>query len=162
MHIALIGYGEVGRILAEDLRAQGVAVCAYDLKLGSDHGQPLREHAAAHGVVIAASHAPAVHGADLVVCAVTASQAVAVAQAMVPGLKQGAFFLDLNSASPGAKCRAAEVVNAAGGRYVEGAVMTSIPPYRLRVPLQLAGGMIAESCIRSFLSRSFKASGWGM
>jgi prephenate dehydrogenase len=26
MHIALIGYGEVGRILAEDLRAQGLAV----------------------------------------------------------------------------------------------------------------------------------------
>ena len=31
--IGLIGYGEVGRILAEDLRAQGLAVCAYDIKL---------------------------------------------------------------------------------------------------------------------------------
>ena len=32
--VGLVGYGEVGRILAEDLRAQGVAVSAYDLKLG--------------------------------------------------------------------------------------------------------------------------------
>jgi phosphoglycerate dehydrogenase-like enzyme len=31
--IGLVGYGEVGRILAEDLRAQGLAVSAYDRKL---------------------------------------------------------------------------------------------------------------------------------
>ena len=139
MNVALIGYGEVGRILAEDLRARGVAVSAYDLKLDSEHGQPLREHAAAQGVVLGAAHAQAVHGADLVVSAVTASQAVAVAEACAPGLKPGAFFLDFNSASPGAKCRAAAVVDGAGGCYVEGAVMTSMPPYRIKVPLLLGG-----------------------
>jgi 3-hydroxyisobutyrate dehydrogenase-like beta-hydroxyacid dehydrogenase len=139
MNVALIGYGEVGRILAEDLRARGIAISAYDLKLDGDHGQPLREHASARDVVLAASHASAVHGVDLVVSAVTASQAVAVAEATSPGLKRGAFFLDLNSASPGAKVRAAAIVNAAGGRYVEGAVMTSLPPYRIKVPLLLGG-----------------------
>ncbi|MBK9132862.1 MAG: NAD(P)-dependent oxidoreductase [Betaproteobacteria bacterium] len=137
--VALIGYGEVGRILAEDLRRQGIAVSAYDLKLDTDHGQPIREHAAAHDVVLATTHALAVHGVDLVVSAVTASQAVAVAEAAAPGLKKGAFFLDFNSASPGAKVRAAAIVNAAGGRYVEGAVMTSVPPYRIKVPLLLGG-----------------------
>jgi 3-hydroxyisobutyrate dehydrogenase-like beta-hydroxyacid dehydrogenase len=137
--ITLIGYGEVGRILAEDLRAQGVAVIAYDLKLGGEAGNPMREHAAAHGVALAASHAEAVRGAELVLSAVTASQAVAVAQACAPGIDAGAYFLDFNSASPGAKIRAAALVDAAGGRYVEGAVMTSIPPYRIRVPLLLGG-----------------------
>jgi len=143
MQVALIGCGEVGRILAEDLRAQGVTVSAYDLKLshvaGRDHGQPIREHAAAHGVVLASTHALAVHGVDLVVSAVTASQAVPVAEAAAPGLKKGAFFLDFNSASPGAKIRSAGIVNAAGGRYVEGAVMTTLPPYRIKVPLLLGG-----------------------
>jgi 3-hydroxyisobutyrate dehydrogenase-like beta-hydroxyacid dehydrogenase len=139
MNIALIGYGEVGRILAEDLRAQGIAVSAYDLKLDTPHGQPIREHAAGIGVILAAAHATAAHGADVVISAVTASQAVAVAQATAPGLKPGAFFLDFNSASPGAKLRAAGIVNAAGGRYVEGAVMTSLPPYRIKVPLLLGG-----------------------
>ncbi|MFO1298665.1 MAG: DUF1932 domain-containing protein, partial [Rubrivivax sp.] len=81
----------------------------------------------------------AVHGVDLVVSAVTASQAVAVAQAAAPALKRGAFFLDFNSASPGAKQRAAAIVDAAGGRYVEGAVMTTVPPYRIKVPLLLGG-----------------------
>jgi 3-hydroxyisobutyrate dehydrogenase len=31
------------------------------------------------------------------------------------------------------------VVDGAGGRYVEGAVMTSVPPYRIKVPLLLGG-----------------------
>ena len=137
--IALIGYGEVGRILAEDLRAQGRPVSAYDIKLGSEPGAPLRQHAAHHGVELASGHAAAVQGADLVISAVTASQAVPVAQACSPGLPVGAFFLDLNSASPGAKIEAARIVNAAGGRYVEGAVMTSVPPYRIQVPLLLGG-----------------------
>ncbi|MFO1296952.1 MAG: DUF1932 domain-containing protein [Rubrivivax sp.] len=90
-------------------------------------------------MVLATRHALAVHGVDLVVSAVTASQAVAVAQAAAPGLKRGAFFLDFNSASPGAKQRAAAIVDAAGGRYVEGAVMTTVPPYRIKVPLLLGG-----------------------
>jgi 3-hydroxyisobutyrate dehydrogenase-like beta-hydroxyacid dehydrogenase len=137
--IALIGYGEVGRILAEDLRARGEAVVAFDLKLAGEAGAALREHASKHGIALARSHADAVRAADLIVSAVTASQAVPVAQACAPGLTHGAYFLDFNSASPGAKIRAASFVGAAGGRYVEGAVMTSIPPYRIRVPLLLGG-----------------------
>ena len=144
MKIALVGYGEVGRILTEDLRAQGVAVTACDLKLRGELGDALREHALQYGVAVEADHAAAVRGADLVISAVTASQAVPVAEACAPGLAAGAFFLDLNSASPGAKIRAAGVVDAAGGRYVEGAVMTSVPPYRVKVPL-LLGGPHAEA-----------------
>jgi len=139
MQTALIGYGEVGRILAEDLRASFVPVCAYDLKLANESGDPMREHARSHGVTLAGSHADAVRGAGLVVSAVTASQAVPVAAACASGLLAGAFFLDFNSCSPGAKIRAADAVNAVGGRYVEGAVMTSVPPYRIKVPLLLGG-----------------------
>ena len=143
MRIALIGYGEVGRILAEDLRAQAVEVSAYDQKFGGEAGNPGLAHAAATGVHCATSHAQAVAGAELVISAVTASQAVAVAEVCAPALQAGAFFLDLNSASPGAKIRAAGCVDAAGGRYVEGAVMTSLPPYRIKVPLLLGGGHAA-------------------
>ncbi|MGL6109137.1 MAG: DUF1932 domain-containing protein [Rubrivivax sp.] len=137
--VGLVGYGEVGRILAEDLRAKGVAVRAYDLKLDGEVGVPLREHAAVHGVVLASTHAALAAQSDLVISAVTASQAVPVARDCAAGLRRGARFLDLNSASPGAKIRAAALIDATGGAYVEGAVMTSIPPHRLRVPLLLGG-----------------------
>jgi 3-hydroxyisobutyrate dehydrogenase-like beta-hydroxyacid dehydrogenase len=139
-NVGLVGYGEVGRILAEDLRKQDVRVTAYDLKLRSDQaGGPLREHASAHSVVLAASHAELARQADFIVSAVTASQAVPVAQACAPAVKKEAWFLDFNSASPGAKRRAAELIDGNGGRYVEGAVMTSIPPKRIKVPLLLGG-----------------------
>ena len=105
--VALVGYGEVGRILAEDLRATGVPVDAYDTKLRGEAGEPMREHALLHGVRLAESHAQAVADATLIVSAVTASQAVPVAQACAPSLRRGAFFLDFNSASPGAKIEAA-------------------------------------------------------
>ena len=139
MRIAFIGYGEVGRILAEDLAPHGHDLRMHDRKLAGEAGKAMREHAAGIGVAVAAPHAAAVQGAELVISAVTASQAVPVAQACAPAIAQGAYFLDFNSASPGAKIRAAGLVNAAGGRYVEGAVMTSLPPYRIKVPLLLGG-----------------------
>jgi len=143
-HVGLVGYGEVGRILAEDLRQQDVGITAYDLKLGNDQAGPLRDHASAQGVALAASHADLAAKADFIVSAVTASQAVAVAQACAPSVKKGAWFLDFNSASPGAKHRAADLIDGSGGRYVEGAVMTSIPPYRIKVPLLLGGAGAGE------------------
>ncbi len=142
--IGLVGYGEVGRILAEDLRAQGALVSAYDLKLDTTaSAEPLCAHAARHGVQLTASAAALAANADFIVSAVTASQTVTVAQACASAIQPGAFFLDFNSASPGAKQRAAALIDGAGGRYVEGAVMTSIPPYRIKVPLLLGGASAA-------------------
>jgi 3-hydroxyisobutyrate dehydrogenase-like beta-hydroxyacid dehydrogenase len=143
-HVGIVGYGEVGRILSEDLRAQNVPVSAYDVKLEGEQAGNLRDHAARHGVVLADSHAELAAGVDLLISAVTASQAVPVAQACAPAIRPDTWFLDFNSASPGAKQRAAALIDGAGGRYVEGAVMTSVPPYRIKVPLLLGGAGAAE------------------
>lgn len=147
-HIGLLGYGEVGRILAEDLRAQGLVVSAHDRKLGgsAEQADPLYQHALAHGVALVADAVELAAQAHLIVSAVTASQTVAVARACAPAVRAGSFFLDFNSASPCAKQEAARCIDAAGGRYVEAAVMTSVPPYRLRVPLLLGGTHAAELC----------------
>ena len=141
--VGIVGYGEVGRILAEDLRAQGLAVAAYDLKLAGPQAAELLEHAGLRGVTCAASHAELAAHADFIVSAVTASQTLAVARACAAGIRPGTWFLDFNSASPGAKIEAAGLIDTAGGSYVEGAVMTSVPPYRIKVPL-LLGGPLAE------------------
>ena len=143
-HVGLIGYGEVGKILAEDLRKDGVRVSAYDVKLADSRGDALRSHADGIGVTLAASHAELAAQADFIVSAVTASQDVAVAEACAVTIKPGAWFLDFNSASPGAKQRAAALIDGGGGRYVEGAVMTSVPPYRIKVPLLLGGAGARE------------------
>jgi 3-hydroxyisobutyrate dehydrogenase-like beta-hydroxyacid dehydrogenase len=137
--IGLVGYGEVGRILAEDLRKQNLKAIAYDLKLGGRLAAALLDHAGTHGVPLAASHADLAAKSDFIISAVTASQAVPVAKACAVAVKPDAWFLDFNSASPGAKQRAAALIDGCGARYVEGAVMTSIPPKRIKVPLLLGG-----------------------
>lgn len=153
--VGLIGYGEVGRIVAEDLRAQDRAICTYDVKLPQAAAAVLlKDHAAKHGVRLATSHADAAAGVDLLISAVTADQTVDAAQAASLGLKPRAFFLDLNSASPSSKIAAADAVSAVRGRFVEGAVMTSMPPYRLRVPL-LLGGPHAEALLAPLTSLGF-------
>ena len=136
--VGLIGYGEVGRIFAEDFRARGLDVYAYDCKTGAA-AAPLRSHAAQHRVALLDSHAAVAAGADLVISAVTASQAVPVAHALAGAIRRGRFVLDVNSASPGAKRDAASIIDGSGGRYVEGAMMTSVAPLRTKVPLLLGG-----------------------
>jgi 3-hydroxyisobutyrate dehydrogenase-like beta-hydroxyacid dehydrogenase len=87
-----------------------VTVVAFDIQLAaaaSPTSDAMREHARVHGVTLAASHAALAAGADLIVSAVTASQAVPVAQACAPSIRADAWYLDFNSASPGARARRA-------------------------------------------------------
>src|SRR5258708_39897404 len=102
-NVGLVGYGEVGRILAEDLRKQSVRVSAYDIKLGGNQANALCDHASAHGVALASSHADLAAQADFIVSAVTASQAVPVAPAFGPAVKNAARFLDFHPPPPSAQ-----------------------------------------------------------
>ena len=156
LRIGLIGYGEVGRILAEGLRAQGLRVCAYDSKLGiTVNTQVMREHAHGLSVVLLDSHAEVCKRSDLLICAVTASQTLAAAHACAPHMLAQAFFLDVNSASPGTKLAAAALIDKAGARYVEAAVMTSVPPHGMQVPM-LLGGSHAAALLPVLNSLGFK------
>ena len=78
-------------------------------------------------------------GIDLCLALVAHDCGEAVAREAASHLRPGTAFLDLNSASPGAKREAAGLIEAAGGHYVEAGVMTSVPPYGIRVPMLLGG-----------------------
>ena len=135
--VCLIGFGEVGQILAGDLAGKA-ELAAYDVLFADPSSLPscaLRNHAVRAG----ASAAEAVAGADLILSAVTAAQDVEAARAAAGAIGKGTFFLDLNSASPGMKQASAGIIDGAGGRYVEAAVMAPFPPKRLASPMLLGG-----------------------
>jgi 3-hydroxyisobutyrate dehydrogenase-like beta-hydroxyacid dehydrogenase len=140
VRIGSIGYGEVGRIFCAGLKPQAAWVGAWDQKLAdpAQREEPLA-HAAVAGVTACDGVAALCAQANLILSAVTASSTLAVAEAVSPHIRPGSFFLDLNSASPGTKQRAAALIDAAGGHYVEAGVMTSVPPYGIRVPMLLGG-----------------------
>jgi 3-hydroxyisobutyrate dehydrogenase-like beta-hydroxyacid dehydrogenase len=136
--VALIGFGEVGQILAEDL-GDKAEVAAWDILFPEPESIPSRA-LARHPQVRAARHAwNAVRDAELVISAVTAAQDLDAARAVGGGLATKAFFLDLNSCSPGQKRASAAAVEAAGGRYVEAAVMSPFAPKRIASPMLLGG-----------------------
>lgn len=141
--VCLIGLGEVGRVLAEDLRAQTAAISAWDIQFPDASSRP-RATAAELGIAVSRDIGEALQGADIVISAVTAAQCVNAARAAAPHLPAGAWYLDLNSVSPGSRQEAANVVRAARGRYVEAAVMSPIHPKRVTSPMLLGGGDAAE------------------
>jgi 3-hydroxyisobutyrate dehydrogenase-like beta-hydroxyacid dehydrogenase len=139
--ICLLGLGEVGQILADDLAP--FTLSAWDVKFpdaGSGPGLAARRR----GLRLGRDAADAARGADLIICAVTAAQDCEAARAALPGLGAGAVFLDLNSAAPETKKETARMVAAAGGRYVEAAVMSPFAPKRIASPM-LLGGAHAEA-----------------
>ncbi len=138
-HVAVIGFGEVGRIFAEDFLKAGVErVTVFDTAF-ADKNSDASKALTHYKVVPTTSAIEAVKDADLVFTSVTAANTLAAAQSVAPGIKKGAYYLDINSASPGVKREASEIINKAGGRYVESAVMVAVPPHRIASPMFLGG-----------------------
>jgi 3-hydroxyisobutyrate dehydrogenase-like beta-hydroxyacid dehydrogenase len=134
------GFGEAGRAIAQGL---GRPAVAHDLKAVS----PAPE--------VALVGLQGLAGAGVIFCLVTADQAVPAAEAAAPHLAAGALWMDGNSCSPGAKRRAAAVIEGAGGRYVDLAIMAPIHPRLHRTPM-LVSGPHAETAIVELASLGMK------
>ncbi|MEY3906807.1 MAG: hypothetical protein RIR59_1630 [Pseudomonadota bacterium] len=134
--LALIGFGEAGGTfaLAGDWRAH-----VFDIKTQTDAAAQMHARYADFGVTGAETLSDALAGAALVLSLVTADQALAAAEAAAAFLPRGAIFCDMNSVAPDTKRVAAQAIAAAGGRYVDVAVMAPVHPARLGVPLLLSG-----------------------
>ena len=155
--VGLMGYGEVGKIFAACVRAKpGVsAIAAWDLVFKKPldvSDQPV--HMDGPDAVLCTSMQDVCAQSSFLISAVTASNTLAVAQEAAQYVRPGSVFLDLNSASPSTKQQCAAAIEAAGAHYVEAGVMTSVPPYGIKVPM-LLGGPQAQA-----LAQALNA--WGM
>ena len=141
LKLAFIGYGEVGKLFARQFREKGVAgMTAYDLLFDDpSRGAEKRTEAQQANVSAGASAADAARDADVVFSCVTADQAEPVARLARSYLRPGQFFVDVNSAAPETKRRAAAEVMAAGAHYIEAAVMAPVAPKGIATAI-LAGG----------------------
>jgi 3-hydroxyisobutyrate dehydrogenase-like beta-hydroxyacid dehydrogenase len=153
--IGFVGYGEVGKIFAAGLKPQVAQASAWDLKFAqAASSRAEKAHAEAAGVRACGSMEELCAASDLVISAVTASNTLSVAEEAARFIRPGSLFLDLNSASPGTKQKCAAAIAARGAHYVEAGVMTSVPPYGIRVPMLLGGAKAAELAPR--------LAAWGM
>lgn len=145
--VGLLGFGEVGQALAADLLARFTGNAAGAIRLLTWDLLFTRPDS---GPATAAARLPELHHqavdsaaelarrSDLVISAVTAANDLHAAESACTAI-HGTWFVDLNSASPATKEQASRLVDAAGGRYVEAAVMSPIEPRRLDSPMLLGG-----------------------
>jgi 3-hydroxyisobutyrate dehydrogenase-like beta-hydroxyacid dehydrogenase len=142
-----IGFGEAAQHLSKGLKTAGAGpMQTYDILLDKpgEGAERIRRRATEIGVTCKASSAEAVAGSVIVIAAVTAASSTDAARAAAGGLKPGQFYMDINSTSPAVKRTNSELVGAAGAKFVEAAVMESVPPHGHKVPMLLAGTAAAQ------------------
>jgi 3-hydroxyisobutyrate dehydrogenase-like beta-hydroxyacid dehydrogenase len=138
--VAVVGFGEAGAILSEELASAGLEVSTYDILLDSPasrNAMLAKAHAA--NVRAAPTLRDAIAQADLIISAVTAVSSTQVAKDCSTSLNVGQIFLDINSVSPATKREQARLVEPSKALYVEAAVMAPVPLKRLAVPMLLGG-----------------------
>ncbi len=139
--LAVIGFGEAGRAFACGwARSEEGNIFAYDPKAADADTQASFEAAAAAAqVTLVASNFDAVERADAIFSLVTADRAHEATRESAAHIKPGAFFFDCNSCSPATKAASADIIVAAGGRYVDVAVMAPVHPKGHETPILLSG-----------------------
>lgn len=144
--LTFIGFGEAGAAFAADWPAAAPAVRAFDIKTDDPGARPAKQQDYDRaGVDGRSTMAEALDGAAAAICVVTADQALAAAAAGAAALASGALWLDMNSVAPPTKRAAAAMIDAAGGRYVDVAVMAPVQPLRRNVPLLVSGAHAGEA-----------------
>ncbi|MEE3046781.1 MAG: DUF1932 domain-containing protein [Pseudomonadota bacterium] len=141
--IAFLGFGEAAQAFVKGWGHDIVPVTrAFDIKTTSAD-TAIREAKnadyVAAGVTGAVSGQVALSGAELVFSLVTADQAATVARDAAASIEPGALFFDCNSCAPGTKRRNAELIEAAGAKYVDMAVMAPVYPKLHKTPILLSG-----------------------
>lgn len=139
--VAFIGFGEAATAFVTGWAAGRPAqIAAFDIKTDDPASRPAQvARCLDAGVAAGLSPADALAGANAVFCLVTADRALEAAGAAAAALAPGTLWLDGNSCAPDTKRAAAAVIGAAGGRYVDLAIMAPVHPLRHRVPVLLSG-----------------------
>lgn len=148
--IGFIGFGEAAFWIARGLRGEGVTrIVAYDLHTETaGRGELIRKRAAEAGVTLLSRPAAVPAECDIVISAVTAAAAGTVGQEAALDLKPRHLYVDINSVSPAVKKAIGEAVAGSGAKFVEAAVMSTVPPLGHGAPMLLCGPGAADFAAR--------------
>ncbi|MEL7536537.1 MAG: DUF1932 domain-containing protein [Pseudomonadota bacterium] len=137
--VCLLGFGEVGQMLAAQLAEANVRLTAFDTQFDTGNSPPSQAAQDQPEVAVCATAHDAARECQLVISAVTAEQSAPAAQSVLGVLATGTWFLDLNSVSPATKRQTAANVEQARANYVEAAVMAPIQPLGVGAPILIGG-----------------------
>lgn len=149
--ISFIGFGEAARAFVGAPGWQTTAA-AFDVKEHAPAERAdLHQAYSKHDVRFYTTARDLAQNAGALISTVTADQALIAAGSVIEHIATDTLYLDMNSVSPSTKQRAGSLLSAAGGAYVDVAVMAPVYPKQLDVPLLLSGKAAegAEALLRS-------------
>lgn len=142
-YLGFVGFGEAAAAFVEGWGEQRPGrVTAYDIKTDAEDPEVrAAKHADYARWDVAGCDTPAQALSDrrVVFSLVTADQAFAAAETAAGGIARDTLYLDCNSCAPGTKRRSARLIELAGARYVDVAVMAPVHPALHKTPLLLSG-----------------------
>ena len=139
--ISFIGFGEAAFHIANGLKSEGLTdIIAYDVNQNhKERGEIIRNRAGEAGVVLADSLEEAYSKSRFIASLTSAKVAYNVANEIIPNLKSGQVFVDMNSAAPALKENINNIKREDGVLVCDAAVMTTVPGNGHKVPIFLSG-----------------------
>lgn len=140
--LTLIGFGEAAQAFAEGWQDRfSGQIYAFDVKTNPADAVAAKirqryQHFDVHGFD---SSAAAIAKTDAIFSLVTADQSLAAAGDVARDIPANCLYFDCNSVAPQTKQTTADLIEAAGGRYVDVAVMAPVHPNLHRTPLLISG-----------------------
>lgn len=134
--VGFIGFGEVGRTFSQEMKARGAEVYYYDIVEKKPEewisSLPMKD---------------LIQTCDMILSTVATHVAVEVAEKAVLYLSAGKTYADMNSTSASVKKRIAEIIEASGANFIEGAILSAVGETGSKASI-LVSGKAAEDFSR--------------
>lgn len=131
MKIAIIGLGEAGSHFANDLAKMDLEISGWDPNLKRDLDPK---------ITFAKNNPDAVKNADIIFSVNYTSISKDIAQEVLPFLKEGVIYCEMNTSSPTTKKEVEAILKPAKVHFVDLAIMGPVPGKGIKVPLLASGG----------------------
>jgi 3-hydroxyisobutyrate dehydrogenase-like beta-hydroxyacid dehydrogenase len=144
--VGFIGFGEAGVAIAKGLQSEGITrmVLCHLRKDDPRRVAWVKEQAKEAGVRYMETIPEVVKSAQFIFSVVSPDAAVAAAEKTISSLKAGKTYLDLTSFPEDMKT-IAKMIEPTGAKFIDGAMMASLPQHRHKVLTYVAGPHAGET-----------------
>ncbi len=140
INIGFIGFGEAAFEMSMGFKSEGLHVNFYDVL--QDHPKYIdtfREKAIKSEAKIMTNTKRLAIQSDIIVSAVTSDTCIEAVNSIKPYLTENHYYLDINSVSPINKKKIFERVRSKNSKFIEAAVLGTIPGKQHKVPMLICG-----------------------
>ncbi len=139
--VGFVGFGEAAYLISEGLKHEGVYnIYAFDAnRQHPSLGEVIQERASKLDISLVDSLQELCKKSDFIFCATSAKVALSIANDIVNYLTSQHIYIDINATSPMVKEDIANVIKNVGAKFVDAAVMESVPLRKHQVPMFISG-----------------------